>query len=93
MNNKTKLSAGGYMQIKKTGYSSGGMAEKQVSRAKDERGPGKASGKPSDAPVKAAKGGVAKSKIKAKKPGFKPCSGCPTPGKCKAAGKCMGKGK
>ena len=22
---------------------------------------------------------------------FKPCSGCPTPGKCKAAGKCMNK--
>jgi hypothetical protein len=88
--NKTKMSAGGYMQIKKHGYSSGGMAEKQVSRMKgDEKGPTKAS----EAPVKAAKGGVAKSKIKAKKPGFKPCSGCPTPGKCKAAGKCMGKGK
>lgn len=22
---------------------------------------------------------------------FKPCAGCPTPSKCKAAGKCMGK--
>lgn len=24
---------------------------------------------------------------------FKPCKGCPSPSKCKAAGKCMGKGK
>jgi hypothetical protein len=24
---------------------------------------------------------------------FKPCPGCPTPAKCKAAGKCLGKGK
>lgn len=23
--------------------------------------------------------------------GFKPCKGCPTPAKCKAAGKCQGK--
>lgn len=24
---------------------------------------------------------------------FKPCPGCPTPAKCKAAGKCLMKGK
>ena len=24
---------------------------------------------------------------------FKPCKGCPTPAKCKAAGKCLAKGK
>ena len=24
---------------------------------------------------------------------FKPCPGCPTPGKCKAAGKCLAKAK
>jgi hypothetical protein len=24
---------------------------------------------------------------------FKPCEGCPTPAKCKAAGKCMAEGK
>ena len=24
---------------------------------------------------------------------FKPCKGCPTPAKCKAAGRCMMKGK
>ena len=24
---------------------------------------------------------------------FKPCPGCPTPAKCKAAGKCMAKAK
>jgi hypothetical protein len=24
---------------------------------------------------------------------FKPCAGCPTPGKCRAAGKCMAKEK
>lgn len=32
----------------------------------------------------------------ATKKAFKPCEGCPTPAKCKAAGKCMakeGKGK
>jgi hypothetical protein len=28
-----------------------------------------------------------------KKPAFKPCSKCPSPAKCKAAGKCMMKGK
>lgn len=29
-----------------------------------------------------------------KKPAaFKPCKGCPSPAKCKAAGKCMLKGK
>ena len=91
--NKTKMAGGGYMKVKKTGYSAGGMAEKQVSRAKgpdaDEKGPKK----PSEAPVKAAKGGMAKSKIKAKKPGFKACSVCPSPAKCKAAGKCLKKGK
>jgi hypothetical protein len=93
MMKKTKMAGGGYMQVKKTGYSTGGMAEKQVSRAKgpeaDEKGPKK----PSEAPVKAAKGGMAKSKIKAKKPGFKPCAGCPSPAKCKAAGKCLKKSK
>lgn len=26
-----------------------------------------------------------------KKPSFKPCAGCPSPAKCKAAGACMGK--
>jgi hypothetical protein len=25
--------------------------------------------------------------------GFKPCSGCPTPGKCRAAGKCANSAK
>ena len=28
-----------------------------------------------------------------KKTPFKPCPGCPTPAKCKAAGKCLKKGK
>ncbi len=28
-----------------------------------------------------------------KKPAFKPCSKCPSPAKCKAAGKCLMKGK
>ena len=28
----------------------------------------------------------------ATKKSFKPCAGCPTPSKCKAAGKCMAKG-
>lgn len=28
-----------------------------------------------------------------KKPVFKPCKGCPTPAKCKAAGRCMMKAK
>ena len=28
----------------------------------------------------------------ATKKAFKPCEGCPTPAKCKAAGKCMAKG-
>jgi hypothetical protein len=28
-----------------------------------------------------------------KKPVFKPCKGCPSPAKCKAAGRCMMKGK
>lgn len=31
-------------------------------------------------------------KTTAKKP-FKTCAGCPTPSKCKAAGKCMKKAK
>jgi hypothetical protein len=25
--------------------------------------------------------------------GFKPCPGCPSPGKCRAAGKCLAKAK
>jgi hypothetical protein len=29
--------------------------------------------------------------IMATKKAFKPCEGCPTPAKCKAAGKCMAK--
>lgn len=29
----------------------------------------------------------------AKKPAFKPCKGCPTPAKCKAAGRCLMKGR
>lgn len=28
-----------------------------------------------------------------KAPVFKPCKGCPTPAKCKAAGRCLSKGK
>jgi hypothetical protein len=28
-----------------------------------------------------------------KKPAFKPCKGCPSPAKCKAAGRCLMKGK
>ena len=28
-----------------------------------------------------------------KKPTFKLCKGCPTPAKCKAAGRCLMKGK
>jgi hypothetical protein len=28
-----------------------------------------------------------------KKPTFKPCKGCPTPAKCKAAGRCLMKSK
>lgn len=28
-----------------------------------------------------------------KMPSFKPCKGCPTPAKCKAAGRCLAKGK
>ena len=31
--------------------------------------------------------------MKAGAGGFKPCKGCPTPGKCKAAGMCMRAGK
>lgn len=29
----------------------------------------------------------------AKAPMFKPCKGCPTPAKCKKAGKCLAKAK
>ena len=90
MNKKTNMGGGGYMSIKKTGYSSGGMAEKQVARAKDDKGSSKGPKKANEKPVEAAKGGMAK---KAKKASFKPCSGCPSPSKCKAAGKCMAKGK
>jgi hypothetical protein len=36
-----------------------------------------------EAEKKMAKGGAVK--------GFKPCAGCPTPAKCKAAGKCLAK--
>jgi hypothetical protein len=32
-------------------------------------------------------------KAKATKKAFKPCKGCPTPARCKAAGKCMKKAK
>jgi hypothetical protein len=35
-------------------------------------------------PKKMAKGGMSKK-------AFKPCKGCPTPAKCKAAGKCLAK--
>lgn len=30
---------------------------------------------------------------KPSKPAFKPCKGCPSPAKCKAAGRCMMKAK
>lgn len=30
---------------------------------------------------------------KSKKSAFKPCAKCPSPGKCKAAGKCLMKSK
>ena len=30
---------------------------------------------------------------KSKPPMFKPCAGCPTPAKCKKAGKCMKKAR
>jgi hypothetical protein len=33
------------------------------------------------------------SKAPAAKKGFKPCAGCPSPAKCKAAGKCLAKAK
>lgn len=32
----------------------------------------------------------AKTGMKKTAKGFKPCKGCPTPSKCRAAGKCMG---
>jgi hypothetical protein len=31
--------------------------------------------------------------MKNAKGGFKPCAGCPSPAKCKAAGKCLAKAK
>jgi len=34
-----------------------------------------------------------KAKERSEKKAFKPCKGCPTPARCKAAGKCMKKGK
>lgn len=37
--------------------------------------------------------GNMKSKAPAAKKGFKPCAGCPSPAKCKAAGKCLAKAK
>lgn len=75
-----KAFEGGMMQmVKKTGYSTGGMADKAYGK--------KAAGKADKAakPVEAAKGGAVKKTMKV-------CSGCPTPGKCKAAGKCLAKG-
>lgn len=33
------------------------------------------------------------SKTKERKENFRPCKGCPTPAKCKAAGRCLKKGK
>ena len=71
-----KAAAGGMMQmVKKTGYSTGGMAEKTAEKA-DKR----------EKPVEAAKGGAMKKKT------IKICSGCSSPAKCKAAGKCLAKG-
>jgi hypothetical protein len=47
---------------------------------------------PDTAPVKKAKGGLMKKYAKGgDAKAFKPCKGCPTPAKCKAAGKCLAK--
>lgn len=83
---KTKVATGGYMQVQKTGYSTGGMAEKKVSRKAD----------PKDKEmVEAAKGGMMKKKKSAYAKGGTPmkvCASCPTPKECSAAGRCKKSG-
>ena len=58
-----------------------------LSRASDKvEGMFKKDEKKEEGEKKMAKGGMSKK-------AFKPCAGCPTPAKCKAAGKCMMKEK
>jgi hypothetical protein len=84
---KVKAAAGGMMQmVKKTGYSTGGMAEKAYAKKAEATGAKVQKATKDDKPVEAAKGGAMKKKT------IKICSGCPSPGKCKAAGKCLAKG-
>jgi hypothetical protein len=46
---------------------------------------------PTSKPVKYNKGGMVKKYKKGGAVAFKPCKGCPTPAKCKKAGKCLAK--
>ena len=54
------------------------QAEKDIAKYKESKAKEKAA---EEAKKKMAKGGSVK--------GFKPCAGCPSPAKCKAAGKCL----
>ena len=77
---------GGMMQsVKKTGYSTGGMADKAYAKKAAATGPKVQKANKREEPVEAAKGGAMKKTIKI-------CSGCSSPAKCKAAGKCLAKG-
>lgn len=81
-----KAAMGGYMKVEKTGYSTGGMAEKQVSRKSDTK---------DKEMVEASKGGAMKKKPAGYAKGGTPmatCAGCPTPKACSSAGRCKKSG-
>jgi len=64
-------------------------AKKEIEKYKESKA------KEKEAEKKMAAGGLSSSKALRKggdvKKDFKPCAGCPSPAKCKAAGKCMAK--
>ena len=82
-----KAAQGGYMKVEKTGYSTGGMAQKKQEDAKRAKGE----------KVEASKGGYAKKKKVVKAYGggmpMRTCSSCPSPKKCTSNGRCAKTGK
>lgn len=81
-----KAAQGGLMSVKKTGYSTGGMAEKKVTRKTDMK---------DKEQVEASKGKYVKKKVTKMKDGgtaMRTCAGCPTPDQCAAIGRCKKSG-
>ena len=58
------------------------QAEKDIAKYKESKAKEKAAEEAKKKKLEMAKGGAVKK-------AFKPCEGCPSPAKCKAAGKCL----